>query len=180
VRNLDATVALAVYEEPLRAVLHKLKYRNGWRLAPSLGAMAAVRLAPFLGKGYPVVTFVPMHRRKRKARGYDHAEKLAAGTARALGLPLCRLLERTRATKAQSSLDPSGRRRNVKGAFRPVGGELKGREVILVDDILTTGSTLSECARALKKAGAGRITACVIARDLLRKTDPAPTAGFGK
>ena len=172
IRHIDATVALAVYEEPMRSAIHKLKYGNGWRLARPLSAMAATRLAPLLQSQHPLLTFVPMHRRKRRARGYDQAEKLAEGIARALGLNVAPLLERTRPTLAQSSLRHDGRCSNVKGAFRAVAGALGGEEVILVDDVLTTGSTLSECAAVLKASGAGSVTACVIARDLLG--DPVP------
>jgi len=158
---------MAVYEEPLRSAIHKLKYDNGWRLAPLFGAMAAARLAPSLRSSQPVVTFVPMHSRKRRVRGYDHAEKLAQGVGNALGLEVLALLERSRPTTAQSSLSHEERRRNVKGAFSATQERLHGEEVVLVDDILTTGYTLSECAAALKASGAGRITACVLARDLL-------------
>ncbi|MBN2027602.1 MAG: ComF family protein [Actinobacteria bacterium] len=167
IKHLDATVALAVYEEPLRSVIHKLKYDNGWRLAPLLGAMVAVRLAPRLAGKQPLVTFVPMHRRKRRTRGYDHAEKLARGVGQALGLAVVTLLERTRYTQAQSALCHDGRRSNVEGAFRAVNGEAQGREVVLVDDVFTTGYTLCACARALKAAGAVKVTACVLARDML-------------
>jgi ComF family protein len=166
-RHVDSTVALAVYEEPLRSAIHKLKYDNGWRLAPLFGAMAAARLAPMLHSPHPVVTFVPMHRRKRRARGYDHAEKLAWGVGAALGLEVVRLLERSRPTTAQSSLTHEERRRNVRGAFQASDKRLHGEEIVLVDDILTTGYTLAECATALKASGAGRVTACVLARDLL-------------
>ncbi len=165
-RQVDVTAALATYEEPLRSVIHKLKYGNGWRLAAPLGAMAAVRLAPMLGSANPLVTHVPMHRRRRRARGYDHAELLARGVARSLGLTAVGALERTRPTAAQVSLGPAERRRNVKGAFRAAGAMVEGADVVLVDDVLTTGSTLAECARALKQAGAERVIACVLARDL--------------
>ncbi len=166
-KHIDATVAMAVYEEPLRAVIHKLKYGNGWRLARPLGAMAAVRLAPLLRESRPLLTFVPMHRRKRRANGYDHAHRLAEGIARALGLDAVPLLRRTRPTPSQSSLDHDGRLCNVRGAFEPLGREFRGEEVVLVDDVLTTGYTLSECASVLKAGGAARVTACVLARDLL-------------
>jgi ComF family protein len=165
--DVDRTIALATYEEPLRSVIHKLKYGNGWRLAFPLGAMAAARVAPLLWSPHPLLTFVPMHRGKRRARGYDHAHKLAEGLARALGLEAEPLLRRTRATRAQSSLSHEGRRANVRGAFEVLRKNLGGEEVILVDDVLTTGYTLCECAAALKAAGAGRVTACVLARDLL-------------
>jgi len=166
-RHVDATVALAYFEEPMRSVIHKLKYGNGWRLAPLLGAMAATRLAPRLRSQKPLLTFVPMHARRRRMRGYDHAERLAAGVGNALGLEARRLLERLRSTHVQVSLGHEERKRNVSGAFRAAGERLRGEEVILVDDVLTTGYTLSECAAALKGCGAGTVTACVLARDML-------------
>ncbi len=174
--RLDSTIAMATYEEPLRSVIHKLKYDNGWRLAPLLGAMAAARLAPGLLTPRPLLTFVPMHPRKKRARGYDHAEKLARGVGIALGLECEQLLRRVRPTPAQSSLSQEERRHNVRGAFRAVGERLHGEEVILVDDVLTTGSTLSECAEALKSNGAGRVVACVLARDLLAALPVATNA----
>jgi ComF family protein len=158
---------MAVYEEPLRAAILKLKYENGWRLAPLLGAMAAVRLAPLICTSRPLLTFVPMHRRRRRLRGYDHAQKLAEGVARALGLTVVPLLERARPTRPQSSLDHEDRRSNVRGSFKPSGYGLSGEEVVIVDDVLTTGYTLCECAAILKANGAVRVTACVLARDLL-------------
>jgi predicted amidophosphoribosyltransferase len=100
-------------------------------------------------------------------RGYDHAEKLAHGVGRALGLAVVPLLERTRYTQEQSSLGHDGRRSNVEGAFRVVNGGAEGQELVLVDDVFTTGNTLCACALALKKAGAARVTACVLARDML-------------
>jgi predicted amidophosphoribosyltransferase len=110
-----------------------------------------------------------MYPRKRLMRGYDHAEKLARGVGRALGLDAVCLLERTRPTPAQSSLNQETRRTNVRGAFRAELRELRGEEVIVVDDILTTGYTLSECAAALKAGGAERVIACVLARDILNE-----------
>jgi len=165
--RLDAAVALASYEEPLRSVIHKLKYGNGWRLAPLLGAMAATRLAPSLLSPRPLLTFVPMHPRKRRMRGYDHAEKLAGGVGKALGLEPVPLLERVRPASPQVSLGREERQRNVRGSFRPTAERLHGEEVVLVDDVLTTGCTVVECAAALKAIGAGRVIACVLARDVL-------------
>ncbi len=178
-RHLDFTVALARYEEPMRSVIHKFKYDNGWRLAPLLGAMAATSLAPRLRAHKPLLTFVPMHERRRRMRGYDHAERLAAGVGSALGLKPRRLLQRVRPAPAQVSLGHEERRRNVHGAFRAAGERLRGEEVVLVDDVLTTGHTLSACAAALKAGGAGPVIACVLARDLLGALPGAAPEGEG-
>ncbi len=167
IAHLDAATALSTYREPMRSLIHGLKYGNGWRLAGPLGAMTAARLAPMLLTSRPLVTFVPMHRRKRRARGYDHAGRLAEGIGRALGLETVPLLERIRPTRAQSELSHEGRRHNVRGAFRALGAGPRGAEVVLVDDILTTGYTLCECAAVLKACDAARVVACVLARDLL-------------
>lgn len=166
VSNLDFCCALAVYDDPLRPVVHRMKYGGGWRLARPLGFMAAVKLAPFLGDLRPCVAYVPMHPRRKRARGYDHAELLARAVSEALGLPRAGLLERIRHSHSQVSLDLPRRKENVRGAFRAVKGIRSPREVVLVDDVMTTGYTLSECAGALRKAGVEKVFACVLARDL--------------
>jgi len=166
VRRLDFCRALALYEDSMRSVIHRMKYGGAWRLARPLGFMAATALAPCLEGSTPCVTHVPMHPRRKRSRGYDQAELLARAVAEALGLPHRVLLVRTRHTPAQASSDLSRRRENVRGAFRAVAGGGLPPEVILVDDVMTTGYTLSECAMALKRAGVGRVLACVVARDL--------------
>ncbi len=167
VKMLDLCRALALYEDPIRTVIHRMKYGGIWRLSRPLGFMAATSLAPFLGAGTPCVTHVPMHPRRRRSRGYDHAELLAGAVAEALGLPFRPLLVRTRHSPAQATLDLARRRENVRDAFRVARTAGLPREVILVDDVMTTGYTLSECASALKRAGVRRVSACVLARDLI-------------
>lgn len=165
-RRLDLCRALALYEEPLRTVIHRMKYGGVWRLARPLGFMAATTLAPYLGTGNPCITHVPMHPRRKRFRGYDQAELLARAVAEALGLSHRTLLIRTRLTPTQASSDLSRRRENVRGAFRVAEGVRPPREVVLVDDVMTSGYTLSECAAALRKAGTRSVVACVVARDL--------------
>ncbi|MGQ9475196.1 MAG: double zinc ribbon domain-containing protein [Actinomycetota bacterium] len=166
-RRVDFCRALALYEEPLRSVILRLKYGGSWRLARPLGFLAATSLAPHLGRLVPCVAHIPMHPRRRRSRGYDHAELLARAVAEALGLPHRPLLVRTRYSPTQAGSDLSRRRENVRGAFRIREGEPLPREVILVDDVMTTGYTLSECAAELKKAGVKAVFVSVLARDLV-------------
>ncbi|HEX7342007.1 MAG TPA: ComF family protein, partial [Rhodanobacteraceae bacterium] len=108
---------------------------------------------------------VPLHRARLRQRGYDQAQQLARQIARRLRLPLrddC--LQRTRATSAQSTLDAVARRRNVRGAFRLRDGVALPAHVALFDDVLTTGATLAECARVLRRAGVARVDVWALAR----------------
>jgi len=106
---------------------------------------------------------VPLHFTRRFQRGYNQAEFLARSVGKALGLPVrVDLLHRTRRTTAQSGLDRAERRKNVRGAFDC--HNLAGARVALVDDVLTTGTTLEACARAARKAGASQVSIWVAAR----------------
>lgn len=108
---------------------------------------------------------VPLHRVRLRQRGHNQALELARPLARALGLPLRHdLLSRPRATAPQSELDAVARRRNVRGAFALHPDAEPPAHVAIVDDVMTTGSTLAECARLLRKAGASRIDVWVLAR----------------
>ena len=107
---------------------------------------------------------IPLHQARLRQRGYDQALELARPLATALDLPLrCDLLQRVRATAAQSQLDAASRRRNLRGAFRAEGRELPAH-VALVDDVMTTGATLDAAARTLLGAGARSVVAFVVAR----------------
>jgi predicted amidophosphoribosyltransferase len=120
---------------------------------------------------------VPVHADRLKKRGYDQARLLAAVAAGDLGLPMAPILQRVRATTAQFDLDRRRRATNVVGAFRvlprrgggpegsPAPRPLDGRWVILVDDVMTTGATLSACAHAITEAGAKGVSAITVARE---------------
>ncbi len=167
----------------VRVALHELKYSGETRLARPLGAAIARRWARS-GAGGDVLVPVPVHAERAKRRGYDQAELLARVAAAALGLPCAPILERARATIAQFDLDRTTRATNVRGAFRlrprpprslrapPDGrasqdadGPLTGRWVILVDDVVTTGATLTACAAPLVAAGAIGVSAVTVARE---------------
>jgi ComF family protein len=158
------------YEPPLDAVILALKFRRlpwlGRRLAVPLAAAVAGRVA-----GEAVVP-VPLHWRRRLARGYNQAEAIARPLAACLGLPCVRALARRRATAAQTGLERAARRANVRHAFRTVPrrrADVAGRRVLLVDDVATTGATLDAAARSLLAAGAVAVTAVAVARTPARR-----------
>ncbi len=159
----------------VRRALHELKYGGETRLAVPLGQAIARRWTR-VAAGGDVLVPVPVHADRARRRGYDQAELLARAAAAELGLPCAPILERTRATIAQFDLDRSTRATNVHGAFqlrpRTGGGAtgaaahpLAGRWIVLVDDVVTTGATLSACAAPLVSAGAIGVSAVTVARE---------------
>jgi ComF family protein len=143
-----------IYDERAACVVHALKYGARPGLARALGDEMARALPP--GYRPDLVLEVPLHRTRRRERGYNQAAALADALAEAIAAPrLAGALVRTRATRAQARLGPAERRRNVSGAFRVAQpAALAGRTVLLVDDVLTTGATLESALAALGAAGA--------------------------
>lgn len=112
------------------------------------------------------VTWVPLSAKRLRRRGYDQAELLARGVGERLGLPVQPLLQKIRDTQAQSDLETEGARRaNALGAYVVLpGAGMEGKRILLVDDVVTSGATLSECARMLRQAGAVKIYGLTLAR----------------
>ncbi|HEF5873893.1 TPA: ComF family protein [Burkholderia cenocepacia] len=161
----DATLALADYRAPLDGLARGLKFHA--RLA--LGGEFAARLARLVddtrgASGFDLVAPVPLSRRRLVARGYNQAWAIARPLARRLGVPAdAALLARVADTAPQSRLDRHARRDNVMAAFA-VAGDVAGRHIALVDDVMTSGATLAAAAHALKAAGAVRVTNLVALR----------------
>ena len=157
----------ALFKGTVRDALHAIKYAGEQRLAQPLGAAVARRWGR-VGVGAEVVVHVPVHAERRRQRGYDQAERIAAVAAQHLRLPHAAALERTRATTAQFDLDRRHRRSNVRGAFGPRAAaehHIRGRWILLVDDVLTTGATLAASAEALLEGGAAAVSAITVARE---------------
>lgn len=152
-----------IYDERVAAIVHALKFGGRPGLARA-HAGAMVSALPARAHRAELVTSVPLHATRRRERGYDQAACLGEALADAIGAPFVPdLLRRVRATRAQSGLGTDERRRNVHGAFvagRPAW--IEGRQVLLVDDVVTTGATLAEALAALRAAGA-RTTAATLA-----------------
>ncbi|BDG09496.1 ComF family protein [Anaeromyxobacter paludicola] len=153
----------ALFGGPLADAVHRLKYRDRPALARPLGRWLAGRLA--LPPGAVLVS-VPLGRERRLARGYDQAALLAAALARAAGDGARRLpgaLRRTRETPPQVGRGRPERSRNVAGAFEAAPA-VRGQDLFLVDDVVTTGATADACARALLAAGARSVRVVALAR----------------
>ncbi len=157
----------AAYSGSVRAALQALKYRGERRLVEPLADALAERWLR-AGAGGDTVTWVPVHRARLAERGFDQAQELAAAMAVRLRLPVIGSLERGQRTLAQHGLGQSARRHNIAGAFSVVESErarVAGRWLVVVDDIVTTGTTLTGCALPLWEAGAAGVSALCVARD---------------
>jgi ComF family protein len=157
----------APFSGVVRRALHALKYAGERRLAEPLGHAVADRWRR-AGAGGDVLVPIPVHASRRRERGYDQAELIAAVTAAALLVPWAPALVRDRATAPQYRLDRRHRAANVEDAFvvRPeASGAVAGRWVVLVDDVVTTGATLVAGASALLDRGALAVSAVTVARE---------------
>lgn len=159
--------------DPTRRAVHLFKYEGWWRLGESM-ALAMRGLAPL--RGAELLVPVPLGAARQRRRGYNQSAELARPLGALIGVPVQeRALVRTRETATQTRLTPEGRRANLAGAFRALPA-VRGRYVVLVDDVFTTGTTLAEAAQALLAAGARAVGGVTFARarrplDALTTTD---------
>jgi ComF family protein len=164
--HFDGAFRMGPYDGLLRDVVLRLKARNGEALAEVIGSVFATALRPRLEPfAFDAVLPVPLHWSRRWWRGFNQSEVLARSMAHALGAPLRHAwLRRTRRTPPQKAQPPSRKLANVRGAFTShAPASLEGRTLLLVDDVLTTGSTLSEAARALRPSNPKAIYVAVLA-----------------
>jgi len=165
--RFDGAIRLGIYSGKLRDLCLSFKSVRNELIGPALGNIFDRFRGEELRRVVPdVVVAVPLHFMRRFVRGFNQAESLARYLAHVLKVPhRSRILKRFRRTLPQSQLKRDERHENVSGAFRArTAADLKGATVLLVDDILTTGATCSEAARALKDAGAKRVVVAVIGR----------------
>jgi ComF family protein len=164
--RFERVLRLGPYDGLLRDVILRLKHLQGDVLAELVGELWAEHAETALrGVHADAIVPIPLHWWRRWRRGYNQSLALARGLAARLHLPLRpRLLRRTRNTPLQTQQAPSTRPTNVRGAFRASSTRLGGKTVLLVDDVMTTGSTANEAAGALRAAGAARVVVAVLAR----------------
>ncbi len=151
------------YQEPTSSLIHRFKYEGCFALATPL-AGSLIAAWPAWEQPPDLIIPIPLHPRRKRRRGYNQSELLAAPLARALGLPLNpRGLQRVRHTAPQVGLGPEERHDNVHGAF-VAANEVYQQRVLLIDDVLTTGATMRAAAEALLAAGAASVSAYCLAR----------------
>jgi ComF family protein len=162
----DYARAAGVYGGCLRDALHELKFGGVRALARPLGALVLEQCGALLGPNVDALVPVPLARERERQRGFNQAMLLAAQLGAASGLPVRPgWLSRPRGTRPQTELTASERRTNVAQAF-VASPRAAGAHVVLVDDIVTTGATVSECARTLRGAGARTVGVLAVARVL--------------
>jgi ComF family protein len=174
--QFDGARSFGLYVDPLRAVILQLKFQRRERLGKRLGELLAgvwEETEEDRGGGPAALVPVPLHVSRQRERGFNQAELLARGLSASLaktrgGPPPqvdARALRRIRATPPQTGLSVSARHENVRGVFSVVRPErIRDKRIVLIDDVMTTGATLSACAQALKSTGAQSVHALTLAR----------------
>ena len=162
---LDSFTAVWYYEGSVRKSLLRYKFYNSRSFASGYGRFLAMKLLQTHPEGFDCLTWIPVSRLRKLRRGYDQVELLADAVGRELGMTPVPLLKKVRHTWPQSGLkDASKRRANVLGAYREINREeISGKRILLLDDILTTGSTAGEAARVLLTAGAKEVHCAAVA-----------------
>ena len=164
IRYIDRWTAVCYYEGKVRESLLRFKFSGKRSYAAAYGRLLAAKIQREFGGDYDILTYVPVSARRKWKRGYDQAELLARAVGRELNVPVTRTLKKIRNNPAQSGMADAARRRgNVSGVYRAEKLELRNKRVLLLDDILTTGATVSECARVLRTAGAASVIAAAFA-----------------
>lgn len=162
---LDSWVAVWYYKGYIRDSLHRFKFRRARHYADVYGRLLAMRILSEYPEGFDLLTWAPISSLRRFTRGYDQVELLAEAVGRELGMEPVRTLKKTRNNRPQSRITGQAQRKaNVLGVYRAVcPDKIKGKRILLLDDIITTGATAGECARVLLTAGAKEVHCGLIA-----------------
>lgn len=165
IRFLDSVTALWHYEGEVRGSLIRYKFHGKRHYAAAYGRLLAMRILRTHDEDFDVLTWVPISRRRKLRRGYDQVELLARAVGAELKIPAVRCLRKIRHNPAQSGISGQAERQaNVLGVYRAVDPDrFRGERVLILDDVITTGATMSECARVLLTAGAGEVHGAAIA-----------------
>lgn len=163
---VTACVSPLYYEDDVRESLLRYKFHGATGYAKAYAPLIADCIRAHLDQEYDLITWVPLSRKRLHRRGYDQARLLAEAVATELDTMAVGTLKKIRNTAAQSQTGSAEKRRaNISGAYRVMNPALVAdKRILLIDDIVTTGSTLSECARTLGLAGAERVICAAVAR----------------
>ena len=174
----DSVRAPYEFRGSARSIIHDLKYRNVRIAAPHIARL----LAEYLERNpYPIDAYcaVPLHPRRERSRGFNQSELLSRELSRITDIPVDAALRRTRNTPPQVSMEsPNDRQRNIADAFE-CPSDIEGRRYMLIDDVVTTGNTMSACANALKDAGAANVWGLAFARQGVFGEDEDEARGDG-
>lgn len=164
--NTDLIITFSSYRDPaMRKALRRLKYGSASDLTEELVEMAAQSAKPYLIGSKPLITAIPMTDKRKRKRGFNQAEALAKNLAQKLNLEFAGVLIKVKETRPQAEIkNRKERLENIRGAFGLKAGFLPPQEIIVVDDIITTGATMSEAAKLLKSAGVKKVIGIAVAR----------------
>ena len=164
-RGISVCVSPLYYEGPVKDCVHRYKFYGAAAYTAPCAALREECVRASIAGAFDAVSWVPLSRRRLRSRGYDQARLLAEELAKRLDVPLISTLKKVRDTAPQSrSGAAKNRYENISGAYRAIDGAAAGRRILLVDDVITTGATLSECAVTLRQAGAKDVLCCTFAR----------------
>ena len=176
---LSRAEAPLYYQDSVRESLHRYKFDGVYSYAAAYGRLMSETVRERMAGSWDVLSWVPLSARRLRRRGYDQAKLLAQALGGELGTPVTPLLEKIRDVPPQSGAGgPAARRANISGCYRAAApARTAGQRILLVDDIFTTGATLSECARILLLAGARDVSAVTLARG---RDEPERTRRSGR
>lgn len=165
---ITAFTALYIFEKEkeLQYIIHALKYRSKFLIGVELGIMLAEsRGSEISGWNIDIIIPIPLHRIKQNERGYNQSNYISEGLSRKTGITINKkILKRIKYTESQTKIKRAERKKNIRNAFRVINkANVKGLNVLLVDDLITTGSTANECAKKLMQAGANKVYLAAIA-----------------
>ncbi|OGC42041.1 hypothetical protein A2Y85_07760 [candidate division WOR-3 bacterium RBG_13_43_14] len=161
---IDRGRSWIIFAPPADRLIHHFKYRNKRSLARLFGrALSLIVRSDHALKQSDLIVPVPLHWWKQIKRGYNQAFLIAREISQECNIDIADILRRTRNTRTQTRFDPDQRRSNVENAFALKKYDIKDRKILLIDDVMTTGATINECARVLIEAGAKSVCSCVAA-----------------
>ena len=165
-RHFALCIAPLYYEKDVRESIRRYKFHDAELYAYAYGKLVAGCIRDRLSGQFDVISWVPLSEKRLRERGYDQAMLLAKAAASELGVEAVPMLEKVRDTAKQSQTGSAEKRRaNIAGAYRVLEPErVQGRRILLIDDVVTTGATLDECARTLRRAGAPAVFCAALAR----------------